>query len=58
MFEIARNNTGLLEGRKPVATEKEARLIAANLAHETGEAYQVWNSERMIDVIVPSNTLN
>lgn len=51
MYEIARNRTGLLDGRKPVSTESEARVIARNLAQEQGEAFQVWDETRLIDVI-------
>lgn len=51
MFEIARNSTGLVEGRQPVPTENEARAIAAALVAQTGEAYQLWDATRMVDVI-------
>lgn len=53
-FEIARNSSGLLEGRKPISTEVEARTVAAALAQERGEAFQLWNDTRMIDVIGPT----
>lgn len=51
MYEIARNRTGLLEDRKPVGTEAEARAMAVTLAQEQGEAFQVWDETRLIDVI-------
>ncbi|ART57226.1 hypothetical protein CBP36_20175 (plasmid) [Acidovorax carolinensis] len=51
MYEVANNNSGMLEGRKPVSTEVEARAIAAALAKEHGHAYQVWGPAGMIDVV-------
>ena len=53
MYEIACNNTGLLEGRKPVESETEARAIAFSLAKERGEAFQLWDQAQMIAVIRP-----
>lgn len=54
-FEIARNSTGLLDGRLPIPCEAEARAVAAALAEEHGEAFQLWDNKRMIDVISPSS---
>lgn len=51
MYEVAKNSSGLLEGRKPVETEAEARTMAIELAAATGEAYQVWGPSGLIDVI-------
>lgn len=51
MFEIACNASGLLEGRKPLNTEAEARTIAYSLSQERGEAFQVWGPMGLIDVI-------
>lgn len=53
MFEIARNCTGLLDGRQPYQTEAGARAQAQALANNSGEAFQLWNSSRIIDVIAP-----
>ena len=53
VYEIAINSTGLLEGRTPIATESEARAVAAALAREHGEAFQLWDEKKMIDVICP-----
>jgi hypothetical protein len=55
LYEIARNSTGLLDGRRPVATEVEARSVAADLSKEHGEAFQVWDSNHLIDVIGPES---
>lgn len=55
-YEIARNSTGLLDGRKPVTSEAQARAIATALAQEHGEAFQIWDNRRMIDVIAPGDT--
>lgn len=55
MFEIARNSTGLLDGRKPIQSESEARRTAQTLADQEGTAFQLWDSVRMIDVICPAN---
>jgi hypothetical protein len=55
MYEIARNSSGLLDGRKPFENEGEARATAQALADEHGEAFQLWDSARMIDVICPGN---
>lgn len=52
-FEIARNSTGLLDGRKPIQCESSARATAAALANEHGEAFQLWDDTRLIDVISP-----
>ena len=54
-YEIARNNTGLLEGRKPVSTEAGARSIAASLANQHNDAFHAWDSDRLIDVIGPDS---
>lgn len=56
MYEIARNSTGLLDGRKPVRTEVEARIIAARLAQQQGEAFQIWDNARLLDVICPKDS--
>lgn len=53
MYEVARCSTGLLDGRQPVATEEEARAVAGKLAKETGEAFQVWDDKRLLDVVEP-----
>lgn len=55
MFEIARNSSGLLDGRKPVSTEAEARDLARALANRDGEAFQVWDDTKMLDVISPDD---
>ena len=52
-YEIARNINGLLDGRKPISTESEARVVAQAMANEHCEAFQLWDSTRMIDVISP-----
>jgi hypothetical protein len=51
MYEVAQCRTGELEGRKPLKTEAEARALAAKLAKDRGEAFQVWDEKRMLDVI-------
>ena len=54
MFEIARNSTGLLDGRQPIHTEEGARNEAQQLANQHGEAFQLWDRTRLIDVIEPA----
>ncbi|MGF6996753.1 hypothetical protein [Paraburkholderia sp. GAS32] len=56
-FEVARNSTGLVDGREPLPTEVEARIIAATLAVQHGEAFQVWGNKSLLDVIGPEPTL-
>lgn len=55
MYEIACNASGLLEGRKPISNEADARMEAQRLANERGEAFQLWDSSRMLDVIDPED---
>ena len=54
-FEIACNNTGLVEGRKPMASEAEARTLGAKLAEQRKESFQLWDSKSLICVISPKS---
>lgn len=54
MFEIARNSTGLTEGRNPLQSEGEARAVALALATKHGEAFQLRDATGLIDVIDPA----
>lgn len=51
MYEIANNNSGLLEGRKPMADLEQAIRLAEKLSLENNQAYQVWSDKEMLYVI-------
>lgn len=54
MFEVAQNSSGMLEGRKPMATEARARELAQSLASQRNESFQVWGPTKLLDVIDPA----